>query len=66
MCGLRNNAIHKGLLSEVNLSSAKDVEIAQGLEAVEGNAKRLQGGETTHVSDLMGREDKCACTEEAG
>jgi len=47
VCGLRNNAIHKGLLSEVNLSSAKDVEIAQGLEAVEGNAKRLQGGETT-------------------
>lgn len=66
MCGLRNNAIHKQFLSEVNLSLVKAGEIAQGVEATERNAKRLQGGETTHVSDPTGREDRCPCTEEAG
>ena len=44
VCGLKNTGIQKQLLSEVNLTLAKAGEIAQGMEAAEKNAKRLQGG----------------------
>ena len=49
VCGLRNNSIQKRLLSEANLTLAKAGEIAQGMEAAERNAKRLQGGEGASV-----------------
>ena len=43
VCGLRNTGIQKRLLSEASLTLAKAGEIAQGMEAAEKNAKRLQG-----------------------
>ena len=46
VCGLRNTGIKKRLISEANLTLAK---IAQGMEAAEKNAKRLQRGEAVHV-----------------
>ena len=49
VCGLRNTGIQKRLLSEASLTLAKAGEIAQGMEAAEKNAKRLQGGEAVHV-----------------
>ena len=49
VCGFKNNGIQKRLLSEANLTLAKAGEIAQGMEAAEKNAKRLQGGEGASV-----------------
>ena len=49
VCGLRNTGIQKRLLSEASLTLAKAGVIAQGMEAAEKNAKRLQGGEAVHV-----------------
>lgn len=45
VCGLRNPSIQKRLLSEAELKLAKAVELAQGMEAADSNAKQLQGGE---------------------
>ena len=52
VCGLSNNSIQKRLLSEVNLTYARAVEMAQGLEAAERNAKKLQGHEGTPVNSV--------------
>ena len=58
VCGLRNTGIQKRLLSEANLTLAKAGEIAQGMEAAEKNAKRLQGGETVPVNKVIPRREK--------
>ena len=57
MCGLKDTGIQKQLLMKDKLTLAKAVEIAQGMEAAEKNAKRLQGGETT-VCKLASRGEK--------
>ena len=61
VCGLCNNSIQKRLLSEANLTFAKAVEMAQGLEAAERNAKKLQGYEETPVN----RVDQKATTSKS-
>ena len=58
VCGLRNTGIQKRLLSEANLTLAKAGEIAQGMEAAEKNAKRLQGGEAVPVNKVIPRREK--------
>lgn len=42
-CGLKNAAIQRRLLSEANLTIARAMEIAQGMEAAEHSTKKLQG-----------------------
>ena len=58
VCELRNNGIQKQLLSEENFTLAKVGEIAQGMEAVKKNAKRLQGRETVIVNKVFPRREK--------
>ena len=60
VCGLRNTGIQKRLLSEASLTLAKAGEIAQGMEAAEKNANRLQGGEAVHVpvNKVIPRKEK--------
>lgn len=66
MCGLRNNAIQKRLLSEANLTLAKAGEIVQGMEVAEKNAKRLQGGETALVNKVIPQGEKDSLLKHAG
>ena len=47
VCGLKNAAIQKRLLSEANLTLARAMEIAQGMEAAEQSTKKLQGESET-------------------
>ena len=46
MCGIRSKAIQKSLLTEKDLTLARAMEVAQGMEAAENNAKSL------HSTDL--------------
>ena len=43
MCGLRSESTQKRLLAEDDLTLAKTIEIAQGMEAADRNAVRLKG-----------------------
>ena len=43
MCGLRSDSIQGSLLSQKDLTLQKAVEIAQGMEAADRNAKSLKG-----------------------
>ena len=45
VCGLRTVAMQKRLLTEAGLTLKKAVELAQGMEAADTSAKKLQGGE---------------------
>ena len=45
VCGLRNEGIQQRLLSESDLTLAQALELAQGMEAAERNAKSLKGTE---------------------
>lgn len=46
VCGLRSESIQRKLLAEVDLTLKRAVELAQGMEAAERNARALKGGET--------------------
>ena len=46
VCGLRNQAIQKKLLTEADLTLTRAVELSVGMEAAEKNAKSLKGTET--------------------
>ena len=45
VCGIRNDAIQKRLLSEPDLTLIKAMQIAQGMEAADQTAKALKGTE---------------------
>lgn len=45
VCGLCNESIQKHLLTEVDLTLTKMLEIAQSMEVADQNAQRLKGGE---------------------
>ena len=45
VCGLRNEDIQRRLLSEAKLTLARALELAQGMEAAERNARTLKGSE---------------------
>ena len=45
VCGLRNEAIQKKLLTEADLTLIRAVELSVGMEAAEKNAKSLKGTE---------------------
>ena len=45
VCGVRNMAIQKKLLSEADLTLARAIEIAQGMETAEKSARSLKGKE---------------------
>ena len=47
MCGVRNNAIQKRLLTEDKLSMEKALEIAQGMETAEHDLKTMKNGVLT-------------------
>ena len=49
VCGLLHSGMQRRLLSEANLSLAKAMEIAQGMEAADHNAKKLKDGDTDGV-----------------
>ena len=63
VCGLCNNSIQKRLLSEANLTFAKAVEMAQGLEAAERNARKLQGHEETPVNRVSQKGEIAATSK---
>ena len=46
VCGLRNEAIQRRLLSKNELTFAKAWEVAQSMEAAERNAQQLKGADT--------------------
>ena len=43
MCGIRSEAIQRSLLTEKDLTLTCAIEVAQGMEAAENNAKSLKG-----------------------
>ena len=45
VCGLRQESIQKRLLSEANLTLARAMELAQGMEAADKNTRALRGTE---------------------
>ena len=48
VCGIRSEAIQRSLLTEKDLTLARAIEVAQGMEAAENNVKILKG----HSDDL--------------
>ena len=59
VCGLTNVAIQKRLLGEVDLTLEKAMEIAQGMEAAEKNAKTLKGKDPAVHAVNPGGTTKC-------
>ncbi len=62
VCGLRNEAIQRRLLSKSDLTFAKALEIAQAMEAAEKNAQQLKVADTPiqlmySVSGYTGADD---------
>ena len=55
LCGLQNDTIQKKVLSEVDLTLARAMEIVQGMEAAEKNARSLKKGEDV-INQVLGRE----------
>ena len=49
VCGLNNTATQCRLLTEANLTLAKAVELAQGMEVAEHNASKLKQGDSEQV-----------------
>ena len=52
VCGLQSKTIQKTLLTEKDLTLDKAVRIAQGLEAAEKGARKLQGDEHSQISRI--------------
>ena len=64
VCGLRHEAIQRRLLSEVDLSYAKAMEIASAMEAADRDTKSLKGSEAIlgKLQGLTGKgKDSQAC-----
>ena len=63
VCGLRSESIQRKLLAEVDLTLKRAVELAQGMEAAERNAKALKGGETMvhRIATSRGKEPCYRC-----
>ena len=57
VCGLRNKAIQRRLLSEPKLTLAKAMELAQGMEAADHSSRRLKGQEQ-HIKKVIGTSGK--------
>ena len=49
VCGLVNHNIQRKLLTEADLSLTRALEIAQSMEAVEVNTKKLQTSEPAEI-----------------
>ena len=47
MCGIGSEAIQRSLVTEKDLTLARAIEVAQGMEAAENNARSLKG----HTAD---------------
>ena len=52
VCGMRHKGIQQRLLSEFGLTLTKAIEIAQGMEAAERNARKLQNGDTQYTDEV--------------
>ena len=64
VCGLRSEGIQKRLLTETDLTLKRAVELAQGMEAADRNAKSLKGSEAVVAKvtkDPGGRRSTTAC-----
>ena len=57
VCGLRNEAIQRRLLSEPKLTLAKAMELAQGMEAADFSSRRLKGQEQ-YIKKVIGTSAK--------
>ena len=55
LCGLRKEIVQKRLLAEANLTFGGALEIARGKEAIDKNAKVLQGSETAAVRKVSAK-----------
>ena len=64
MCGLRNRATQKSLLSEKDLSLKKAVEVSQAAEAAESHANKLRAGETKETVYRTERTDRIQDTHQ--
>lgn len=64
VCGVRNETIQKKLLAEDGLTVTRALEIAQGIEAADKNAKELKGSENPSLHDSLhfaGEKRKSQC-----
>ena len=59
VCGLRNESIVKKLLTEVDLTFKRAVEVAQGMEAAAENARKLQSPINATAHPAGGQRDVC-------
>ena len=62
VCGLRNEAVQRRLLSEKDLTHTKAMEIAQAMEAADRNAKSLKGTEPSIHQFVSQTPDRAPCT----
>ena len=61
VCGLRNESVQRRLLAESDLTLSRALELAQGMEAAERNAKSLKGTETVVHKVTAKRVSQVAC-----
>ena len=59
VCGLHSESTQKRLLAEDDLTLAKTIEIAQGMEAAECNAVRLKGSSKLTINGVTVRTKPC-------
>ena len=52
VCGLSSESTQKHLLAEDDLTLAKTIEIAQGMEAADRNAVRLKGSSKLKIHEV--------------
>ena len=64
VCGLINAATQHRLLTEVNLTLAKAVELAQGMEAAEHNARKPKHGDSEQVHRMGSQQRSQGATKE--
>ena len=57
VCGLRNEAIQRRLLSEPKFTLAKAMELAQWMEPADHSSRRLKGQEQ-HIKKVIGMSGK--------
>ena len=62
VCGLRNEAVQRRLLSEKDRTHTKAMEIAQAMEAADQNAKSLKGTEPSIHWFISQMPDRAPCT----
>ena len=53
ICGVHNDAIQKKLLTADGLTTARALEIAQGIEAADKNARELKGAENPKLHESL-------------